>query len=336
MTTKKIIFLTLLILAFLTGLFLNTPLHKNNQNKKNTVINVLVTIKPLYSLVCCLTKGVPGIQPELLLYPPNSPHTFHLKPSDVTKIVQANLIIWVGPELENFLITPLNNLKSKTQILNLTHSADLKLLTIRQDQHWEAHDHGHNHDHHHDHDHDHHHNHSTFDPHIWLNTKNAKQIILTISKKLQELDPTHRLLYLKNTQHCLERLDKLHTKITTDLKTVHHKPFLVFHDAYQYFEKEFGLHATGSISVNPQIPLSAQRLNHLHTMMQQDAIQCVFSEPEFSQVLVQKLLYQSNAKNFELDPLGARIEMKPHQEENLYFDLMQGLSDSFRSCLASN
>lgn len=346
MTPKKIIFLILVILGFLSGLYFNTPLdkhNKNQQNKKNTEINVLVTIKPLYSLVSGLTKNVPGVKTQLLLSPPNSPHTFHLKPSDVTNIVQSDLLIWVGPELENFLINPVENLKPTTQTLNLIQAANLNLLPIRQDDHWEAHDHGdhgdhasHNHDHEH-HDHEHHdHHHGSIDPHIWLNTKNAKQIIVAISKKLQAIDPSHSALYLKNTHHMIEKLDTLHTKITNDLKTVNHKPFLVFHDAYQYFEKEFGLQANGSITINPHIPLSAQRLNHLQGIIQKDNIQCVFSEPEFSRTIVEKLLQQTKTKNFELDPLGARIQTNPNQEEMIYFDLMQELSDSFKACLLSN
>lgn len=356
MTYKKIIFLILLVAAFLAGIFL-PPLHKHNKNFKSQSTNqktkILVTIKPLYSLVLGLTKNVPGIQTELLLSPPHSPHTFHLKPSDVNKIVQADLIIWVGPELENFLITPLANLKAKTQLLPLIKTAPLTLLTVRQDEHWEPHDHSHepetydhnhnpDHDHNHDHDHhDHdHHDHSadSIDPHIWLNTQNARAMVLTISETLQKRDPRHRAIYLKNTQNLLKKIDVLHTQIQKQLAIpkAANKPFLVFHDAYQYFEKEFGLKASGSITLNPQVPLSAKRLSALQASIKKDNIQCIFSEPEFSQNLVQKLLYNTKMKNFELDPLGARIQMKPHQEEEFYFDLMKGLSDSFKTCLITN
>lgn len=331
------IFLILLVGAFLAGIFL-PPLHKHNKNIKSHSIQqttrILVSIKPLYSLVLGLTKNVPGIKTELLLSPPHSPHTFHLKPSDINKIVKADLIVWVGPELENFLITPLANLKSKTQLLPLIQTTPLTLLQVRQDEHWEPHDHSHGEEHDHDHNHEHdHHNHNGIDPHIWLNTHNAKEIILTLSKTLQERDPRHRGIYIKNTKTLLRKIDQLHAQIKQDLNYTQNTPFLVFHDAYQYFEKEFGLKATGSITLNPQIPLSAKRLSALQDTIQKDNVQCIFSEPEFNQDFIQKLLYNTKIKSFELDPLGARITMKPYQEEEFYFDLMKGLGHSFKACL---
>lgn len=339
MRFKKILFLILLIVAFFIGTVLNS-FQKHNKTLKHSneqTTKILVSIKPIYSLVLGLTKNVPKIKTELLLSPPHSPHTFHLKPSDLNKIAQADLIIWVGPELENFLINPLTKLKTKKQILTLMDETPLELLSIRQDEHWEQHEHEHDHDHDHNHDHTHSHVHDlTLDPHIWLNTQNAKQIVLTISNALQARDPIHRAIYLKNTQDLLKKLDQLHTQIKNNLSTLHNKPFLVFHDAYQYFEKEFGLKAIGSITLNPQVPLSAKRLSTLQNRIKQDAIQCIFSEPEFSQTLVEKLLTDSSIKNRELDPLGARLKMHPGHEEEFYSDLMRGLGNSFKACLNAN
>src|SRR5579864_2911392 len=127
MRFKKILFLMLLVAAFLIGSLLSS-FHKHKHNKHSNseqTTKILVSIKPIYSLVLGLTKNVPKIQTELLLYPPNSPHTFHLKPSDVKKIVDADLIIWVGPELESFLINPLSKLKTKKQILTLIEETPL-------------------------------------------------------------------------------------------------------------------------------------------------------------------------------------------------------------------
>lgn len=333
MRFKKILFLILLVVAFLIGTLLNSfhRHHKPPKHPAGQTTKILVSIKPIYSLVLGLTKNVPKIQTELLLPPPNSPHTFHLKPSDVSKIVEANLIIWVGPELENFLINPLTKLKSKKQILTLIEETPLELLSVRQDEHWEQHEH-----HEHDSDAPHTHDHDfTIDPHIWLNTHNAKQIVLTLSQALQTRDPMHRAIYIENTQNLVKQLDKLHIQIENNLKSVHRKPFLVFHDAYQYFEKEFGLKALGSITLNPQVPLSAKRLNALQNKIKQEDIQCVFSEPEFSQTLVQKLLDHTSIKNSELDPLGAHIKMQAGHEEVFYLDLMRGLGNSFKACLSS-
>lgn len=338
MSFKKVLFLAIIVAAFLIGTVLNFFQEQKVPPQKAAAeqnLKILVSIKPLYSLVLGLTKNVPKVQTELLLPPSQSPHTFHLKPSDVEKIVESDLVIWVGPELENFLINPLTNLKKKNQLITLFETAAVQRLNVREDAQWQPHSHaheGHNHEHGDD-EHEHDHAHSNMDGHIWLNTQNAKQIVSTVSKALQKRDPMHRSIYVKNTNRLLKDLDKLHAEIKRNLHGTQNKPFLVFHDAYQYFEKEFGLKGSGSITLNPQIPLSAKRLKTLQTSIEKQKIRCIFSEPEFSQNLVQKLVSNTNIKSFELDPLGARIIMQPGEEEAFYFDLMRGLGHSFKACL---
>jgi zinc transport system substrate-binding protein len=278
---------------------------------------VVVTLKPLYALTAGVMEGVAS--PHQLLPDEASPHTFQLKPSSLQQLQQADLIIWVGPSLEMFLKKSLTSFPS-TKIITLETLPEIKKLPQRQGREWAHHDHE---DHHHDH------HHGAWDPHIWLSTDNAKVIALHLAKILSERDPLHAKQYDANATKLIQKITHLKKELTELLAPVHTKPFLVYHDGYQYFEKEFDLNAIGTMNTRPDLPLSAHGLKQIKQLIQTHHIQCVFSETEFRNALITQSLAGLDIRVSELDPLGVRIP----EGADAYEKIMWQLGKSIESCL---
>ncbi|MFK8033852.1 MAG: zinc ABC transporter substrate-binding protein [Hyphomicrobiales bacterium] len=201
--------------------------------------------------------------------------------------------------------------------------------------HEEEKDHG-KHDDHDKHEEDddhaaaHHDAHEGFDPHIWLDPENAKIMVAEISKVLSDADPSNAETYASNAMKVVARLDDQSVALTASLEAVSDKPFVVFHDAYRYFEERYGLNAAGSITVNPDVAPGAARLSELRKKLKDLEAACVFSEPQFSSSIVDVLIEGTDARTAVLDPLGANIEQGP----DLYFELMENMAASFKTCLS--
>jgi len=279
------------------------------------VPKVLVTLKPLHSLVANLMENVG--EPQLIVPDGASPHTFQLKPSDLKRIQQADLIIWVDSTLEAFMAKSLTQYPDK-KILTLSGLPHIILLPLREGRLWQHH-----------HDDEHAHNHADFDPHLWLSTENAKVIAVAIADYLSKIDPEHATHYASNKNKLLKKLDLLKSDIAQQLKNYQSQPFLVYHDAYQYFEKEFHLNGAGTMVLNPHVPLSAHGLNEIKQLIEKNHIQCVFRETEFNDNQIRQFLKGLAVNVEELDPLGYRYPQGP---EN-YFQTMQGLSATLKICL---
>ena len=206
---------------------------------------VVVTIKPIYGLVASLMQDVG--EPQLLLPDYASPHTFALKPSHYKQLHNADLIIWVGPHLETFLQDTLTPLEPRYGTLTLDTLNNLHHLPMRHDRDWQ-----------HAHDHNNHSHEDMDDPHVWLSIDNAKIIANQMAQRLMASDPQHATIYQKNLNQLLARLTKLQKDLSQQLASVKTQPYLVYHDGYQYFEKEFELNGVGTVVINPQLPLSAK------------------------------------------------------------------------------
>jgi zinc transport system substrate-binding protein len=276
------------------------------------VPKVVTSIKPIHGLTAAIMQGVG--EPIRLVPDGSSPHTFVLKPSQIAKLQQADVVIWVGPDLEAFLQKPLD--LRKDQSLTLLNLPQLRTLPMRQGKGW-SHDY---HDHH-----GHHHGH--VDAHIWLSPENAMVIADAIASKLSELDAKNAQRYQDNLSAFKTRLLALKQELYLQLETLQGQGFLVFHDAYQYFEASFSLKASGSITVHPDVPLSGAVLQRIRQQIQQDNIQCVFYEPEFSHQAIDNVLSDLSIKAQELDPLGARIEAGPEFYEQLLRRMVHAISE---------
>lgn len=286
---------------------------------------VVVSIKPIHSLVASIMKGI--AEPELILKGAGSPHTYQMKPADAEMLQNADLVFWVGPELEKFLEKPIESLSSGAKVVELEDAPGLVRLPMREGGAFEPHDDGD--EGHADEGHDHHD--GEHDAHIWLNTGNAKVIAKAIAVALGQADPANSPRYDANLAVLETNLDALSAEVKATVAPVRDKPIVVFHDAYQYFEKEFGIRVAGSITVSPETLPGAARISEIHEKLKTLGTSCVFAEPQFEPKLVNVVLEGTQARSGTLDPEAATLPQGP----DLYFDLMRGLAGSIKACLSA-
>ncbi|HSA79376.1 MAG TPA: zinc ABC transporter substrate-binding protein [Geminicoccaceae bacterium] len=292
---------------------------------------VVASIKPIHSLVAGVMAGVG--QPGLLVKGAGSEHSYSLRPSEARALERADVVFWVGEMMETFLIRPLQTLAGKAQVVELSKAPGLTLLATRGGGVWEpaAHE-----------DEDRHtdaddaagedHANGETDMHVWLDPANAKVLVAAIANVLGEVDPENAATYQSNAAHVRGQIDALDRTLADKLEVVGDRPYVVFHDGYQYFERRYGTNAVGAITINPTRRPGAQRLEEIHAQLEQLDAACVFAEPQFEPALVDTLIEGTNARAGVLDPLGSALEAGPGQ----YFQLMSGLADSLVACLGSN
>ncbi|WP_018955090.1 zinc ABC transporter substrate-binding protein ZnuA [Thioalkalivibrio sulfidiphilus] len=295
---------------------------------------VVVSIKPVHDLVTGVTEGV--TEPVLLVPGGASPHDYALRPSEMRALQQARVVIWVGPELETFLQRPLAGLNPGIHRITLIEDVELVLHPVREGGIWDVHDHGHEHNHGHSHGHDHrhehdhhhhsgHHHHGAHDAHVWLSPENARRIVTHVAGVLAELDSDNAAAYEANRDRMLARLEQLDEELRARLAPVREAPFIVFHDAYQYFERHYGLTPAGSITVDPSRAPGARRIQEIRQRVGQSEALCVFSEPQFRPAIVATVIEGTQARTGVLDPLGADLPSGPEGYEALLRNLAQSL-----------
>ena len=316
---------------------------------------VVTSIKPIHSLISYVMDGVGT--PGLLVDGSSSPHTFQLKPSHATMLQEADIVFWIGEDLESFLETPLESIAKDAKQVTLMESEDIEMLKFREknvfddhddhgdehddhDEHGDEHDehdeheeHGDEHDEHEEHsdehdEHAHHdgHNHGEFDIHFWLDPEIAKTIVQIAAKEMSEIDPANASKYEANAAKALNELDQLindtRGKINKDAT------YVVFHDAYQYFEQRFGIEVIGALTVNPEVLPGAKQLAEIREVIEHEGVNCLFSEPQFNPSIAETIASDTGVKAAVLDPLGAELE----PGKDLYFDLISDMASSFESC----
>ncbi|TRL31425.1 zinc ABC transporter substrate-binding protein ZnuA [Rhizobium straminoryzae] len=309
--------------------------------------DVVVSIKPIHSLVASVMQGV--AEPTLIVDGAASPHTYSMKPSNAKAVADADIVFWVGPTMEAFLDKPLDALGGKAMVVALGDAPGLEKLTFREGGPFEAHDdgdeqgEGHDHvteeAHHDDHGHDAHeahahegHSHEGFDTHLWLDPENAKAMVKEIEARLVAADPANVAIYTRNTLALLKRIDALDVEIAATVAPVKNKPFIVFHDAYQYFEHHYGVKVAGSITVSPETAPGAERLKEIKAKIAGLGATCVFAEPQFTPKLINVVTEGTRAKSGVLDPEGATLKAGP----DLYFELMRTIATSLNDCLGKD
>ena len=342
MTNLKKLPIILFILSFFTFF-----------SSVNAEIKVVASIKPIHSLASYLMDGVS--KPKLIVDGYASPHGFSLKPSHAKMLQEADIVFWVGEDIENFLVKPLGSIAKNAEKIELLDIKGLKKLKFRERNVFEGHDdHGHKEDDHDDHakkedghddehkdehghdddhkkeGHDEHghegHAHGEFDPHIWLDPLNAKVILKEMTKHLVENDQKNASVYKDNLKKANKDLDKLVKQVKSELN----KDFksIVFHDAYQYFEKRFKVNVLGAFTVNTDVLPGAEQLKEIREIIEHDKVTCVFSEPQFNPDIINAVAKDMNISTGVLDPLGATLT----PGKNLYFDLIKNMSKSFKGC----
>ncbi|WP_375055891.1 zinc ABC transporter substrate-binding protein ZnuA [Zobellella sp. DQSA1] len=321
-------------------LLLALPLLLSSQAR---ALEVLTTIKPLQLIASAITDGLS--EPDLLLAPGTSPHDYALRPSDVRRINQADLVVWVGPELEGFL-TPLLGDKENSLAL-------LALIEPEKHGHHDEHDQGgHNHhphhgghDHHAEHHHqdehhtgkisignqddEHDHDHGDKDPHIWLDPHHGERIAILLAERMEQLDPANADLYQRNLTTFRTELAKTDGAVAERLAPARGKGYFVFHDAYGYWEDHYQLPSRGHFTVNPERAPGAQTVSRIHQALRDEQALCVFAEPQFRPAVVEAVVRNTSARIGTLDPLATNIEAGPRG----YFAFMQQMAESMAACL---
>lgn len=287
-------------------------------------LNVVVTIKPLHALVSEVMAGAGT--PELLVKGSASPHTYALKPSDASRLGQADVVFRMSEAMEPFTVKVVKSLPKQVQVITLQTTRGLKLYPRRTGATFDdAHDHA-------DGDsHDHDHCHNPIDGHAWLDPMNAKVLADRIAQVLSAKEPANAARFTANAAALKAKLDELSAELARDLTPVAGKPYVVFHDALQYFERLYKLRAVGSIAMSPEVPPSAKRLTTLRKKVASLGAVCVFAEPQFDTRLVDNLVEGTRARTGTIDPEGSRIESGP----DLYFTLLRTLAHDLIRCLAA-
>ena len=316
------------------GLILSTISLLSFMSYANAETKVIASIKPLHSLVSYVMDGVGT--PGILVDGSSSPHTFQLKPSHATMLQEADIVFWIGKDLESFLETPLESIAANSRHITLMESDEIELLKFREKNIFGGHDdhddHGDEHDEHadeHGDEHDDHHDghaHGEHDIHFWLDPEIAKTIVKIVTRELSEIDPSNASTYESNSTKAINEIDQLisdtKSKINSDAS------YVVFHDAYQYFEKRFGVEVVGALTVNPEVLPGAKQLSEIREVIEHENINCLFSEPQFNPSIAETIAKDTGIKAAVLDPLGA--ELNPGKD--LYFDLIGNIASSFESC----
>ena len=328
-----------LILSILSVLIFFTPV--------NAEVKVVTSIKPLHSLASYLMDGVG--KPDLIVDGYASPHGFSMKPSHAKMLQNADLIFWIGEDLESFLEKPLSSIAKKAEKIELMEIKGLNVLKFRERNIFDEHDHDDHDDHgkkeddHDDHDHDEHakkeehddhddhdghegHAHGEYDPHIWLDPMNAKVILNEMVEHLIENDAKNAAKYKSNLKKALKEIDKLNKDVKAELSKS--TASIVFHDAYQYFEERYDVNILGAFTVNTDVMPGAEQLAEIREIIEHDKVTCVFSEPQFNPDIIKAVAKDMNIKTGVIDPLGATLD----PGKDLYFKLIRNMSASFKGC----
>ena len=299
MTKKAIIF----IFSF----FLSTSVFSSE---------IVASVKPLHSLVSAVTQGAHTV--SLLIEGSMSPHNFALKPSHAKLLNNAKVVFYIDNQLESALKRTVIGLPTSIRVVTVSKTKQLNLLPARSGGNWEEDGHDH-----------HHHDHGSNDVHFWLDPNNAIQIVKGIVRELSIVYPKNINLYKKNAKNIIKEIKSTDLSIKSMLVPIKDKPYIVFHDAYQYFEKAYGLNAVGSIMLDPELPPSAKRIIQIKSKIKSTNASCVFKEPQFRAKIVNTVIEDTNAQVGTLDPLGADLTSGP----NMYLELLKSIASNLKTCL---
>ncbi|MEC6795837.1 zinc ABC transporter substrate-binding protein ZnuA [Photobacterium sp. S4TG1] len=311
----------------LTSLFCATALVVSGSALASDTFNVVTTVKPLNLIVSELTQGV--ATSEYVIPLGASPHDYALRPSDIKKLKQADLVVWVGPELESFLT---KTMASKPENIALSQQKGISFRYYsEEEQDHDGHENEAEHDHESEHEghHHHHHHHHGIDPHLWLGPDQAVQAANVITKALIKYDPLHKNTYTANLSTFTTDVQLAVTQLNKQLKPLSDKGYYVFHDGYGYFEQQFKLDNLGHFTVEPDRRPGAKTLLSIRESLKNNQAYCVFSEPQFSPAVVKSVTKGTNVKIGTLDPMATDIV----EGKGGYVRFLNELGQRFSKCL---
>ena len=282
---------------------------------------VAADISPVHSLVSRVMLGVGT--PDLIVQAGASPHGYTLRPSEAKALQDAQVVFWMGESLSPWMEGALDTLSSDAIIITLLERDETILMEFREGALFEEHDDDDHGDEKHDDD-----GHGSYDPHAWLSPDNARIWLNLIASQLSIVDPENAGTYFANAAAARLEIEALTTEVNSLLEPIRGKKFIVFHDAYQYFEKAFDLSSSGAISLGDASKPSPARIAEIQGRIQEESIDCVLSEPQFNKGLVATVVTGSNAKTSVIDPLG--VELTPGLD--LYSELIRNMTKTLVNC----
>ncbi len=288
---------------------------------------VLSDIAPTHSLVSMVMGDIAS--PSLLIDSSNSPHDFSLRPSDARKLSDADIIVYTSSVLTPWLDDALTSLADGTPLVELVTTQGTTLLEFRDNN---VFDHDHSHDHDHKHATDEHDSASTFDPHAWLDPSNAQVWLKRIANELAAIDPENADGYQANALDAIKMIEEMSGQVQQTISSINEHSYVVFHDSYHYFESYFDIHAIASINLGDGTHPSISQITQLKALLKETKTTCVFSEPQYSERLVNTITEGTSARRGVLDPLG--VNLSPGAD--LYSRLIESLSNELLRCLSSD
>lgn len=327
-------------------------------------VAVVASIKPVHSIVSVVMAGTG--KPHLIMRDALSHHGFNMRPSDAAMLQRARIVFLIDNTIETGLAAAIRAVAPDAQVVELSAAREGRVRrrfreggafeTDPHHSHDGEHDHGHDHDHEreaghsqaqtHDHGHGHGHGHGhtndrsyityeeegtgPFDLHIWLDPVNAEGMAHLIADTLSAAYPENFQKHEENAHRFIQRLRTLTKEIAADLRVLEDRPFIVFHDGYQYFEKRFGLTAAGSAVISPGRSPGIRRIREIRNKIRELGVVCVISEPAFDGRLVNTLIEGTSARAGSVDAMGVLIDAGPDH----YFALLRNMAASFKDCLA--
>ncbi|MBS3803692.1 MAG: zinc ABC transporter substrate-binding protein [Oleiphilaceae bacterium] len=280
---------------------------------------VAVDIAPVHSLVAQVMAGVGS--PDLLIRPQASPHTYSLRPSEAEALSRAEVVFWMSEGITPWLEHSLANLAGSATQVKMLAVEGTALYDYREGATFESHDHhdGPQAEEHHD----------DRDPHAWLDPVNAKVWVKMIATVLSGQDAANAHIYQRNAEAAIVALDELIASIQQQAQSLEGIRFIVFHDAYQYFERRFGLLASGAIAVGDASDPSPARIEEIHETVAALGVTCVFTEPQYNPSMVRTVFRNTPVNTIGvMDPHGADIDVgKDH-----YPKLLNAMIASLNQC----
>jgi zinc transport system substrate-binding protein len=296
------------------GLLLLTPVLAKAETPR-----VVTSIRPLHSLVSAVMQGVG--EPELLVKGVSSPHTHTLHPADMSAVQRADVLLFISPKFETFMAKPASQVKadeaSKQVQIEVASLKGLKRFDARNEELEEHDEHGHEG-----------HNHGPEDMHYWLDVSNSILVVQKVSETLSRLDKKSAKTYQANAARYIEELKQLDAEITAATKGFKQQNFIVFHDAYQYFEKRYGLQPAAALTIEPGRGTSAKHVSYIRKLAKEKGVACLFKEPQFDPKTVASIAKDVSVPVLELDPLGSALP----PGEKLYPQLMRDIAMGFNKC----
>lgn len=311
--------------------------------------NVVTSIKPLGFIASAIADNVTPV--EIIVPAGASPHDYHLKPADVKKLKAADIVLWIGEDVDGFLEKTLEQFDEKKQ-LEIADFDEIKPFLGKAEHHHHDHEedhHAHKHEHHHDHKHEHGHKHEhshkhehkheheehshdelSTNWHVWYSPEISQVVAGKLAEKLTAVYPDKKSLIAQNLAEFNRTLAEKSEKIKAQLAPLKDKGFYVFHDAYGYFNDAYGLKQTGAFTINPLVAPGAKTLATIKEEIEEHKVSCLFAEPQFTPKVIETLAKGRGVHIGRLDPMGDKVQLG----KTAYTDFLQFTADSYGECLS--